>query len=128
MVWGEEARTNLLKALDPQVTALTTIAKAIQSNLSTGTKEAVEKAHQELDLLGEQLTGVRIRFQEAETRVEKSTRQTLKQAREQLATAQSDLVHAAENIRAGAIEEAQRLVETSRVALDKANRILRGDW
>ena len=128
VVRGKEARVNLLKALDTQVTALTTIVKAIQSNLSTGTKEAVEKAHQELDLLGEQLTGVRDRVSEAEKQVEESTRQTLEQAREQLATVQTDLVHAAENIRSGAIEEAQRLVETSRTALDKANRILRGDW
>jgi polyhydroxyalkanoate synthesis regulator phasin len=82
-VRGKEARANLLKALDTQVIALSTIAKAIQSNLSTGTKEAVEKTYQELDTLGEQLTGVRDRVSEAEKQVEESTRQTLEQAREQ---------------------------------------------
>ena len=124
---GKEASTNMLKTLDAQITALNTLVKAIQSNLSTGTEEALKKTHQELDSLGEQLADVRDRVREAETQVEKSTRRTLEQAREQLAAAQTDLVQAAENIRAGAVEEAQRLVETSRTALDKASHFLRGD-
>ena len=124
---GKEASTNLLKTLDAQITALNTLVKAIQSNLSTGTEEALKKTHQELDLLGEQLADVRNRVREAETQVEKSTLRTLEQAREQLAAAQTDLVQAADNIRAGAVEEAQRLVKTSRTALDKASHFLRGD-
>jgi polyhydroxyalkanoate synthesis regulator phasin len=124
---GKEASTNLLKTLDAQITALNTLVKAIQSNLSTGTEDALKKARQELDALGEQLADVRNRFREAETPVEKSTRRTLEQARKQLAAAQTDLVQAAEKIRAGAVEEAQRLVEASRTALEKASHFLRGD-
>jgi polyhydroxyalkanoate synthesis regulator phasin len=118
---GKEASTNLLKTLDAQIIALNTLVKAIKSNLSTGTEEALKKTHLELDSLGEQLADVRNRVREAETLVEKSTRRTLEQAREQLTAAQTDLVQAAENIRAGAVEEAQRLVEASRTALDKAS-------
>ena len=124
---GKEASTNLRKTLDAQVTALNTFVKAIQSNLSTGTKEAVEKAHQELVTLGEQLTGVRDRVNEAEKQVEESTRQALEQAEAQLAIAQTHLFQAAEKIDTWTIEEAQRLVEASRTALEKANHILRGD-
>ena len=124
---GKEASTNLLKTLDAQITALNTLVKAIQSNLSTGTEEALKKTHLELDSLGEQLADVGNRVREAETQVEKSTRRTLEQAREQLFSAQTDLVQAAENIRTGAVEEAQRLVEASRTALDKASHFLRGD-
>ena len=127
VVRGKEARANLLKALDTQVIALSTIAKAIQSNLSTGTKETVEKAHQELDTLGEQLTGVQYRVSEAEKQVEESTRQTLGQAREQLAIAQTHLFQATEKIDTWAIEEVQRGVEALHLALDKAQHILRND-
>lgn len=127
VVRGKEARANLLKALDTQVIALSTIAKAIQSNLSSGTKEAVEKTHQELDTLGEQLTGVRDRVSEAEKQVEENTRQTLEQAREQLAIAQTHLVQAIEKIDAWTVEEMQRGVRMLHLALDKAQHILRND-
>ena len=127
LVRGKEARANLLKALDTQVIALSTLARAIQSNLSTGTKEAVEKTHQELDTLGEQLTGVRDRVSEAEKQVEENTRQTLEQAREQLAIAQTHLYQATDKINTWTVEEMQRVVEALHLALDKAQHILRND-
>ena len=124
---GQEKRANLRETLAAQVTALSVIMEAIQANLSTGTEEAVEKARQELDGLGEQIANVQGRLSEAEARVGESTRRTLEQAREQLATAQTHLAQATTKTRTGAVKEAQRGVEALRTALDRANHILRGD-
>ncbi len=122
---GEEKRANLRENLAAQVTALSAIMEAIQANLFTGTEEAVERARQELDRLGEQIANVQSRLSGAGARAEESTRRTLEQAREQLATAQAHLAQAVEKIRAGTVEEAQRGVEALRTALDKARDILR---
>ena len=122
---GQEKRANLRENLAAQVTALSAIMEAIQANLFTGTEEAVERARQELDRLGEQIANVQSRLSGAGARAEESTRRTLEQAREQLVTARTHLAQAAEKARTGTVEEAQRGVEALRTALDKAHDILR---
>ncbi len=127
---GREARAALREALSAQVTALSVLLKAIQHDLSTGTKESIEKARQELNTLGEQITNVRSRVGEAEVWAEESARHTLMKAQKQLATAQAYLVPALEKIRTGAIAEAQRDIKVLGKLLYKVDnaldRFLRG--
>lgn len=121
---GREARATQIENLRGQVTALNVFVKAIQRDLSIGTKEKVEKAHQELDTLGEQLTNVRSQVGEAEVWAEESARQALKKAQKQLATAQTYLVPAVEKIRTGAVAEAQRDIKALGKLFNKVDNIL----
>ncbi len=123
---GKEARATLRETLSAQVTALSVLLKAIQHDLSTGTKETIEKARQELDTLGEQITNVRSRVGKAEVWAEESARHTLMKAQKQLATAQTYLVPAAEKIRTGAVAEAQRDIKVLGTLLKKVDNVLDG--
>jgi polyhydroxyalkanoate synthesis regulator phasin len=127
---GRETRATLRETLSAQVTALSVLLKAIQHDLSTGTKESMEKARQELDTLGEQLINVRSRVGKAEVWAEESARHTLMKAQKQLATAQTYLGPVVEKIHAGAVAEAQRDIKTLGKLLNKAEnaleRFLRG--
>jgi dihydroxyacetone kinase-like predicted kinase len=100
--------------------------KAIQHDLSTGTKETIEKARQELDALGEQITNVRSRVGEADVWAEESARHTLMKAQKQLATAQTYLAPAVTNIRTGAVAEAQRDIKVLGKLINKVEDVLDG--
>ena len=121
---GREARATLSETLNAQVTALSVLLKAIQNDLSTGTKESIEKARQELDTLGAQITNVRSRVGEAEVWAEESSRHALMKAQKQLATAQTYLVPAVEKIHNGAVAEAQRDIKALGKVLSKVEDAL----
>jgi polyhydroxyalkanoate synthesis regulator phasin len=123
---GREARSLMRETLSAQVTALGVLVKAIQHDLSTGTMESIEKAHQELDTLGEQLINVRSRVGKAEVWAEESARQTLMKAQKQLATAQTYLAPAVEKIRTGAVTEAQRDIKVLGKLINKVGNALDG--
>jgi polyhydroxyalkanoate synthesis regulator phasin len=123
---GREARATLRETLSAQVTALSVLVKAIQHDLSTGTKETIEKARQELDALGEQITNVRSRVGEADVWAEESARHTLMKAQKQLATAQTYLAPAVTNIRTGAVAEAQRDIKVLGKLINKVEDVLDG--
>jgi len=127
---GREASSTLREALSSQVTALRVLLKAIQHDLSTGTKESIEKARQELNTLGEQITNVRSRVGEAEVWAEESARHTMMKAQKQLATAQTYLGPVVEKIHTGAVAEAQRDIKVLGKLLNKVEnaleRILQG--
>ena len=123
---GKKARATLRETLSAQVTALSVLLKAIQHDLSTGTKESIEKARQELGTLGGQITNVRSRVGEAEVWTEESARHTLMKAQKQLATAQTYLVPALEKIRTGAVAEAQRDIKVLGKLINKVEDALEG--